>query len=76
LSSTAPRAIWIYGEDFDVAMRMGAESMSRRDAIFVEHTNRAEAHVSRIDVRLVRERVAAVRATRFAYAVVRRPDGW
>jgi hypothetical protein len=28
--------------------------------IFVEHTNRAEAHVSRIDVLLVRERVAAV----------------
>jgi hypothetical protein len=50
----------LIGEDFDVAMRMGAESVSRRDAIFVEHTNRAEAHVSRIDVLLVRERVAAV----------------
>jgi hypothetical protein len=38
------------GEDFHVLVRMGAEAHARRDEIFIDHAQSAEAHVLRIIV--------------------------
>ena len=58
------RALEHVGDDLHVAVRVGAEPAARRDAIFVDHAQRAEAHVRRIVVVGERERVVRCRASR------------
>ena len=51
------RALEHVGDDLHVAVRVGAEALPGRDAVLVDHAQRAEAHVRGVVVVGERERV-------------------
>ena len=48
------------GDDLHVAVAVSGEALARRDAIVVDHAQRAEPHVRGIVILAERERVSAV----------------
>ena len=58
------------GQDLHVAMAVRTEALAGRDAIVVEHAQRAKAHVLRIVVPAERKRVIAVQPPQVALAAV------
>jgi hypothetical protein len=46
----AQRAVEHIGQDFHVAMRMGAEALAGRDAVLVQDAQSAEPHVAGVVV--------------------------
>src|SRR5262245_52881533 len=54
------RAVEHVGDDLHVAVRMRTKPSARRDAVIVDHAQRAEAHVRRVVVLAEGKRVSTV----------------
>src|SRR5205807_8812717 len=55
-------------DDFHVAMRVRGETLCGRDSIFVDHAQRAEMHMRRIEILIEREGVISVEPSKIEVA--------
>ena len=63
-------------DDFHIGMGMRGETAAARDAVVVDHPQRAKAHVIAVDVATERKRVAAVKPAEISMSsVFRSPQG-